>query len=344
MSNDKKIETDIKRIAKYKSIFNIGNYEMTIFSDDNNLILPNNEIPINKDLPIIKINIYITNQQRFRDAFFTTMENNKMHKRVPNELIEFYKNINKYFSYQHEPNKYNTYYQYNDNVYAYFSYATDNFCLKYSYTDNDIYIVGSMSNLNRVLLDLITVSRKTLPIHASAVSYKDKTIGILCESGKGKTSLLIKLLEKGFGFISDDVLFVEEDTAYRVSNTISFRKKYPNNKYLEEIAKQYDNEKINIDLKQHADNLNFKLSNNASNFMLYIISDSEYIDVRDMRQPYPCIAHESFWAMRFFNMRDSSKLIKDSFQYLSNLVKTCECIQVDFQNTDIVPSKILKKR
>ena len=344
MSNDKKIEIDIKEIAKYKTFFNIGNYEMTIFSDDKNLLLPNNEIPINKDLPIIKINIYITNQQRFRDAFFSTIKTNKMQKQVPNELIEFYKNINKYFFYQHAPNKYNTYYQYNEDVYAYFSYTTDDFCLKYSYTDNNIYIVGTMLNLNRVLLDLITVSRKVLPIHASAVSYKDKAIGMLCESGKGKTTLLIKLLEKGYGFISDDVLFVEEDIAYRVSNTISFRKKYPNNKYLEEIANQYDNEKINIDLKQHADNLNFKLSNNANSFILYVISDLEYIDVRDMRQPYPCIAHESFWAMRFFDMRDSSKLINDSFQYLSYLVKNCECIKVDFQNNEIVPSKILKKQ
>lgn len=99
----------------------------------------------------------------------------------------------------------------------------------YSYNENTIYIKdGNIYNLKRVILDLYSrlLEQKYLcPFyHASAVDKKGATI-FLGDRGAGKTYNMIKKVDKGYNFISNDKIALVDQRVIGFPTTIGIRKK-----------------------------------------------------------------------------------------------------------------------
>lgn len=55
-------------------------------------------------------------------------------------------------------------------------------------------------------------------LHASAVAIDGRGIGIVAQSGMGKTTLALELVKRGAGFLADDVLAVEADAGALIAH------------------------------------------------------------------------------------------------------------------------------
>ena len=198
----------------------------------------------------------------------------------------FYDSLNKYLDKHYDLKSHiNKYYRRGNKVFAIFPYDNDNFYLHYSYDNNNIYLIGNEDNLNRIILDFLTSSSEILPLHSSAIGINKTALCILSDSGCGKTSLMLKLLEKHFSFITDDSLFSINNKVYRVSNII--------NVY---ISKDYYDSK-------EKENTNI---------------------IKIMKEPFPSISHQSYWCFHYITDNYLIKIqdiIKNSINYWEKELK-----------------------
>lgn len=326
----------------------IGNYIFTIRTSQENLSLPFEKLEGNKDLPIIKINIWLEDTPSFRKYFLDICENSAK-SFIPKELKWFYEKINNTFYLKHNifgnPNRY---YKRNSEVFACFNYITDNFYLNYSYNNNNIYIVGNNNNLNRIILDFLTVSQEFLPLHGSAVECNNRAIGLISDSNCGKTTLLIKLLEKGFAFLTDDSLFIQKDSIVKVSNLLSIRKGFENNKKIADLTKQIQQEKMMLDINNLSKILGFKTATVANNIKIYTLKRKEQDKYQfiKMRQPFPCIANQSFWCLHYLIQENEKEYINDvvdkSVKKANEILENANNLIVELEEIEETIEKIVK--
>lgn len=287
-----------------------------------------------------QINIFLEDNESKKQQIL------EMAKRIwqpffPEELQYFYKSINKKIQNKINPSEHiNKYYRKNNEVIAWFPYSSDNFLLHYSYDSNKIVLYGNEMNLYRILMDFITVGSKYLPLHASCVQKGDKAIGLIGESGGGKTSLLIKLLQENCLFVADDSLFATENSITPVSDVISIRTKFPNNFQLEKILKGYKEEKVYIHIEEIAKLAHPSFLKTCSNIQFFFLQSqkSKWKNLRDLLEPFPAIAHHSFWCLHYFVQENQEQWVEEkvtkSFAFWEEKTRNIIPITIDFNNFD----------
>lgn len=261
---------------------------------------------------------------------------------VPEEIEYFYKSINallkgRYLISEHV----NRYYKVQDEIFGYFPYLTDNFVLQYSYKNDKIILYGNENNLYRVILDFLTVSGEYLPLHASAVAKGNVSLGFIAESGSGKTSLSIKLLERGYSLITDDSLFADNDGIFPVSKIIRINKEYPICSEFKKVIKQSDYKKISLNLD--CIEKKFVLPNQTKKrrfldmkFFILQKGEKKWKGLEYMKEPFPAISQHSFWCMQFIVKEKKeewiNEKIKKSIDLWNEKIKDAKIIKMDFDS------------
>ena len=235
-------------------------------------------------------------------------------------------------------NHINRYYKYENYLFAYFPYSTDNFVLQYTTNYNKIQLYGSKNNLYRIILDFLTINQRYLPLHASSISKNNHSFCFIGESGGGKTSFLIKLLQKKYNFLSDDSIFVNHKKIFPTTYFLSVRKDFPNHPAIKNIVKNHKEEKIFINIEKDISSILLSKSVDISKNNFYIIKPKEKIweGISKMLEPFPCISRHSFWCTKFVIRNNIDKWIgekiKKSVAFWENQTKNAEEIVLDFNN------------
>ena len=323
---------------KYKYYYNweIGIFTFKIYTSNSNLFMPFHYPKlINQDEKIL-ITIYLNTDEREKEKNIVFCKQNAI-LYIPDELSIFYEGINKVcnknFSLENHVNKY---YKYKDILFAHFPYVTDNFLIKYSQDYDIIEIYGNENNLYRVMVDFLTISEKILPLHASSVSKYNNSFSFLGESGGGKTSFLIKLLENRYDFLADDSLFVRDDKLIPVNYELSVRRKYPNHPEIRKIVNNHIEEKILINIERELSSISLSKEVDVRNNYFFGIlgNDENWNSLVNMEEPFPCIAHHSFWATKFLVKKNIKFWINEkiltSLRYWNNISKNIKFFKIDF--------------
>ena len=333
-----KLKNLLYRYGKiYKTIEKIGNFIFNIYSYFPYRNLSFNKFPQNQKYDNIEINIHVIRLDSKVRKFINYCENEYIQFN-PINLQVFYDSLNKYLDKHYDLKSHiNKYYRRGNKVFAIFPYDNDNFYLHYSYDNNNIYLIGNEDNLNRIILDFLTSSSEILPLHSSAIGINKTALCILSDSGCGKTSLMLKLLEKHFSFITDDSLFSINNKVYRVSNIINVRKNFAENKIIDKYIKKKINqnafqEKVPINLNYFKNIIGFELGNSYNN-KKYLYISKDYYDSKEkentniikiMKEPFPSISHQSYWCFHYITDNYLIKIqdiIKNSINYWEKELK-----------------------
>lgn len=257
---------------------------------------------------------------------------------IPEELQNFYECMNKYLNKKIKfSNHVNKYYQKNNEIVAWFPYPSDNFLLHYFYGKNIIILYGNKMNLERILLDFMTVTNTYLPLHASSVQKGNKVIGLLSESGGGKTSLVLQLLQKDFSFVADDSLFANQNTVIPVSDIISVRKSFPNHPIIKKVVSSHKEEKIFIHLREITKIAKPSRLASCTDWKFYLLQKqkSSWQGLANMEEPFPAISRHSFWCLHYFVPEHQKQFIENkigkSFSFWEKKLEKIEPISINWQ-------------
>lgn len=257
----------------------------------------------------------------------------------PKELDIFYEVINKFLETKiNFKNHVNSYYQKDNNIVGYFPYLSDDFILHYSYKTNNITLYGNEINLYRILMDFLTVYNNILPLHASSLKKENNVFTFISGSGGGKTSLILKLLQKDFEFITDDSLFISEDKIIPVSDQIAICKKFPNHPVIEKMVKNHKTEKTYIHLEKIAKIAKPTSLKKCSKPIYYYLQNKEtsWRNLYRMKEPFPCISHHSFWCLHYFVTENQKQWaenrVEESFGFWQNQLENIKPLYLNFEN------------
>ena len=323
---------------KYQYNWQIGIYDFNIYTKRTKLNMPFHYLNSVNNKKNIRIKIFL-NEDILEKNRIISFCRKKGKEYIPDELDIFYHKINKLLDKNLKiKNHINKYYKYKNYLFAHFPYSSDNFILQYSDKYNYIKIYGNVNNLYRIVLDFLTINQRYLPLHASAISKNNHSFSFIGESGGGKTSFLIKLLQKNYKFLADDSVFANNFKIFPTNYFLSVRKNFPNHPEINKIIKNHKEEKVFIDIEKEVSSILLSNSINISKNNFYIIQSKEnkWEGISKMNEPFPCIAHHSFWCTKFL-IRDNKNLdkwienkLKDSILFWENKTKNAEEITIDF--------------
>ena len=121
----------------------------------------------------------------------------------------------------------NRYAVFNDAIYVHYAYPTDNFWAVFDRGGAEIYLWGAEVALERLLISFLTVTGGVMPYHAACVSADSKGSMIIGDSDSGKTSITLALLERGAGYVADDILFVDTELyGHRCCDYLAVRQEF----------------------------------------------------------------------------------------------------------------------
>lgn len=192
-------------ITKLKNIIclneyklNIGNYNFNIKSSQKLNLSNYGNIEINETLEQIELNIFLSDKIRIKEYFYSKCKNIK--KSIPIDIEIFYSELSNIMKKQYSAgNIYNSFYTNGLENYYFFNYVTDDFCVYFKQNNNEIFIIGDENNLERVIIDFLTVSNIFLPLHAIAVAKNSKNINkdkITINLNLAKLLIKLKLIDK----------------------------------------------------------------------------------------------------------------------------------------------------
>lgn len=319
----------------------IGNYQFTIYTYLSDLHFPfSAQSILPKEAPL-PITIVMQKVEVGREKWITLSE--KGWKRgIPEDLAIFYQTYNQVLQKNEMISKHiNQYYQKGKDTFAYFPYSTDQFFLHYSQNTSTFYLYGKEESLYRIIFDFLTINAPLLPLHASGVGMGENAGILVSESGCGKTSILIKLMQNKACFLADDSVFTNEKKVFRVSDQLSIRKEFPNDPKIKKIVQSHKEDKVGINIKQEASYLGFSLSHTAYEKQKFFILQKEnrkWEGIKKCIEPFPCLNHHSFWCMNYV-VKDHKKawvtrLLQDSCGFWEEKLKQAYPILVDFNHLD----------
>ena len=287
----------------------------------------------NDDLPYYDIVIWI---DKDLDGFYIHEFNKAMDYGTiffPDNIKEFHRILdNNGIVHIDSGSRINKFAYLDETVYACFPYPSDNFYLSYCPNKKEVFIIGNEIVLERILIDFLSVTAKILPLHCGSVAIGDKAFLFLGESKSGKTSTILKLMDVGTKFISDDILFIYENQVVRHGSYINVRNDYlPINlrSFSTDISQKFSH--INIfDLKQ---SLGYQLGQKSEIAGVFMISPMSYSQLYKY-QLFPMIPHESIWcsALLGSNYRDIGKFVNESKSFYYDFLRQAHIIKIDFLN------------
>ena len=241
---------------------------------------------------------------------------------VPDVIKEFYNTLECEHVVFLPPEEHINKYYYAEGIwYIDFPYTTDRFFIKCIPAEKTVYICGKPTCLERILTDLFAISGKRLPIHGSAVSINGEATCFLGNSNSGKSSILLKLLEKGYSFIADDMLIIDNGIAY---STESFFSVYANDD---------ESSKSKFDIS----GTHYKREESAAVTHVYCLTDRFG---NPFLQWFPSVARQSFWWLLLLPLNSSlceqiQELVSDSVSHLNEIMAdavpaTLESLQLLF--------------
>ena len=300
---------------KYQYNWQIGIYNFNIYTERTKLNMPFHYFNFRNDKSI-RIKIFLTENTLEKNRIIAFCKE-KGEQYTPDELNIFYNELNNLLDKNLKiENHVNKYYKYKNYLFAYFPYITDNFVLQYTNKYNYIKIYGNVNNLYRILLDFLTINQRYLPLHASSISKNNHSFSFIGESGGGKTSFLIKLLQKNYKFLADDSVFANNFKIFPTNYFLSVRKDFPNHPEINQITKNHKEEKVFIDIEKEVSSILLSNSINISKNTFYIIKPKEkkWEGISKMNEPFQAISHHSFWCTRFLIKKDVDNWIENKLR------------------------------
>lgn len=326
----------------------IGNTKIIIYSNRKKIDLPYypTETENTKNQKII---IYLNEDKSEKERILKICKST-WELCYPKEIKLFYKTLNMFLSQKIDLDDHvNRYYKRNNQIIAWFPYYTDNFLIHYSYDNNIIKLYGTQINLYRILTDFASVNSTYFPLHASCLQKENNIIGLVGTSGGGKTSLVLKLIQKGFNFVGDDSLYMANNKVIPVSDLIAISKSFPNHPEIKRKIKKYKQEKIYIHLSNIAKIATpeyLKKCHNPTFFYLQKRKE-EWKGLDSMKEPFPCIAHHSFWCLHYFETNNQKEFLfdktKKSFDFWRNELKDIKPVYLNFEQFENSVENFAKK-
>lgn len=206
---------------------------------------------------------------------------------IPEALSEFYSAMDTMHIACLSPQKHcNVWWREGKIICGSFPYETDNFLLKVIPDESVVEIYGNESNLNRVILDILSCFASLPPLHGVAVQKNGRVIILLGESGGGKTMILKSLIGKGYTYIADEEIFWVDKQILCCGRVIVEKGGKPNH-YPSNCAEP---------------NKKFSVSD------VFLLTK----DLLDETPPVllPFIARQSFWAQALVNHEKSPPMIE----------------------------------
>ena len=324
---------------KYQYNWQIGIYNFNIYTEKTKLNMPFHYFNF-KSKKSIKIKIFLNENKLEKNRVIEfCKEQGKLY--IPDELNIFYNKLNKLLDKNLKiENHINKYYKYKNYLFAHFPYITDNFILQYTNKYNYIKIYGNENNLYRIILDFLTIYQKYLPLHASTISKENHSFSFIGESGGGKTSFLIKLLQKDYKFLADDSVFANNFKIFPTNYFLSVRKDFPNHPEINEITKKHKEEKIFINIEKEVYSILLSDSINISKNTFYIINQKKkkWEGLTKMEEPFPAISHHSFWCTKFLIKENINmdkwieNKLKNSLSFWINKTKNAKELNINFND------------
>lgn len=204
-------------------------------------------------------------------------------------------------------NHINKYVVYDGMVYAYYAFPSDNFYLIYNKNQNELFLWGNKPNLERILISILSMTGKILPFHAACIQYNQKGYMIIGDTGSGKTALTLEMLKRGASYISDDILYVENDLhGLRCNSYLSLRNKYvgPEAQTAVEVIKA---DKTFLDLDILCSLNGWRIKDNTSIDEIVLISPLT-IDKATCTKLFCTFRHDSMFALEYFKGNIKEKL------------------------------------
>lgn len=319
----------------------IGNYQFTIYTYLDHLNFPFEAESILPEQTLISITIIMDELEKGKEKWMELTENG-WKRSIPEDIAIFYQTYNQVLQKNEMVSKHiNQYYQKGKETFAYFPYSTDQFFLHYSQDTSIVHLYGKEESVYRIIFDFLTIKAPLLPLHASGVGVGEKAGILVSESGCGKTSILIKLLQNKACFLADDSVFTNEKKVFRVSDQLSIRKEFPNDPKIKQIIQSHKEDKVGINIKKEASYLGFSLSHSAyekQNFFILQKEERKWKGIKQAIEPFPCLNHHSFWCMNYV-VKDHKKawvtrLLQDSCGFWEEKLKQGYPIYVDFNHLD----------
>lgn len=313
----------------------VGSLEFKICTNNKKIKLP--YYPITEQKAKTLITIYLEENESKKQEILKNCQRT-WKPCIPKELEIFYEVINKFLETKiNLKHHVNSYYQKDNEIIGYFPYPSDNFLLHYSYKTNNITLYGNEINLYRILMNFLTVYNNILPLHASSIKKGNNVFVFISGNGGGKTSLILKLLQKDFEFITDDSLFIFKDKIISVSDQIAICKKFPNHPVIEKIVKNHKREKTYIHLEKIAKIATPSSLEKSSKPTYFYLQNKEtsWKNLYKMKEPFPCISHHSFWCLHYFVTENQKQWVENrvehSFKFWQKQIEDIKPYYLNFE-------------
>lgn len=200
-----------------------------------------------------------------------------------------------------------------------FKYETDQFNVLFN-SNKDIHIIGDNINLDRTIKDFLCITAPTIPIHGAAVSDGENATLLIGESQSGKTSLTLLMIQKGYKYLCDDMIFFKGSRVFNCEKYTHIRKSnFTHNQLHYNYYKETENF-VFIDVLACLDDESIE-ENYVNVSRVFRVNDKHFNE--SFLRPFPSVSRESIWVSRFFDF--NWNLYRNSINNGLILFKTLCC-------------------
>ncbi len=296
----------------------IGNYMFNINTHKENFRVPTHkEVEFDNNIPILNITIWIDENEEYIEKIKQNIDIGEEY--LPESIIKSYNYLN--LDSNKMKNRINKYVILNDVIYVHFRFPCEDFFLIYSLNSTEIFIVGNEIYLERIIIDFISLTSKTLPLHAGCFTFKDTCFLLLGTSNSGKTGVVLKMLKKGASYISDDIVYYKDGNAIRCCDYISIRKEYIDSELSDKVCFEKAN-KCYLYINDIEEKLKFNIKDKSKISQIILISPMKNENLLPT-ELFPIFARDSMWCMDIVGKQLPSieNIIYSSTQYYNELLK-----------------------
>jgi hypothetical protein len=167
------------------------------------------------------------------------------------------------------------------------SYYKDRLIVGFSENCDEVEIFGDPEAKNKILLDLVVSDSSVSPIHGCVLAKNGKAVVVVSDSKMGKSSLVIRGMESGYDFLSDELVLCDGSFVYCCLTPI-----YIDSKNLHLRHRLKDDIQDPIALAKR-----FKVStpSKAAVQACIVLINKEWKGLSSLTRPYPSVVSNSYW-------------------------------------------------